>query len=73
MWHFVNSGLNSQKHLLQLMSSMFYMADPSDLLGSEYSEDALTLALSRTCPCFLGLEISLSAHASGRWTMGSEL
>lgn len=45
------------------MSSTFYTADPSDLLDLKYPEDALTMALSRTCPWFLYLEISLSAHA----------
>ena len=48
------------------MSSVFYMADPSYLLDLKYPEDALTVALSRTRPCFLYLEISLSVHAPAR-------
>lgn len=45
---------------------VLYMADPSALLDLKYSEDALTVALSRTCPCFLYLAVSLSIHAPAR-------
>ena len=45
---------------------VLYMADPSALLDLKHSEDALTVALSRTCPCFLYLAVSLSIHAPAR-------
>lgn len=40
-----------------MMSSMLYMADPSDLVGSKYSEDILNLAVSETHISLLGLEL----------------
>lgn len=62
----MNSGLSSHKYILQMMSSMLCMADPSDLVGPKNSENVLILAESGTHVSFLGLELSLSMHISSR-------
>ena len=58
----MDSALNSQKYLLRLMSSRPCMADPSDLLGSRHSENALRLATSGYLSLTLRLE-TLTVYA----------